>query len=197
MIQIKEALKELLEAVEDAIQAGDWTVDGACDPDLVIKRSKKALAEPEPEQEPVGTVKDLFTQAAWERLDVRGSTKVYLDIPPQRKPLTDNPEWIVNDLGELGVKVGHRFFFLYKGNSLEYGKNCAGETALHEDGTPMRYRIVGKREFGETCWPLSWVTQGHQESRYTVELEYMPGLSFGKPEDGEWKPLPSTHGIKE
>ena len=45
MIQIEEALKELLEAVEDAIQAGDWTVDGACDPDLVIKRSKKALAQ--------------------------------------------------------------------------------------------------------------------------------------------------------
>ena len=82
MIQIEEALKELLEAVEDAIQAGDWKVDGACDPDSVIRRSKEALAQPE--QEPVGAVKDLFTQAAWEKLDVRGSTKVYLDIPPQR-----------------------------------------------------------------------------------------------------------------
>ena len=36
------------------------------------------------EQEPVGMVKDLFTSTAWERLDLRGSTKVYLDIPPQR-----------------------------------------------------------------------------------------------------------------
>ena len=51
----------------------------------------KGLAQPE--QEPVGTVKDLFTQAAWEKLDVRGSTKVYLDTPPQRKPLTDEQIW--------------------------------------------------------------------------------------------------------
>ena len=41
----QKALKELLEAVEAAIQAGDWKVDGACDPDSVIKRSKEALAE--------------------------------------------------------------------------------------------------------------------------------------------------------
>lgn len=34
--------------------------------------------------EPVGTVKELFTQAAWEKLDLRGSTKVYLSTPPQR-----------------------------------------------------------------------------------------------------------------
>ena len=55
---------------------------------------EKALAEhamretqrlgQEIEQEPVGMVKDLFTSTAWERLDLRGSTKVYLDIPPQR-----------------------------------------------------------------------------------------------------------------
>jgi hypothetical protein len=36
------------------------------------------------EQKPVGMVKDLFTYTAWEKLDVRGSTKVYLDTPPQR-----------------------------------------------------------------------------------------------------------------
>lgn len=33
-------------------------------------------------QEPVGMVKELFTIAAWERLDVVGSTKVYLGTPP-------------------------------------------------------------------------------------------------------------------
>ena len=37
------------------------------------------------EQEPIGTVKELFTQTAWETLDLRGSTKVYLNTtPPQR-----------------------------------------------------------------------------------------------------------------
>jgi hypothetical protein len=54
--------------------------------------AERALSDPmrevqrlgqEIEQEPVGMVKDLFTSTAWERLDVRGSTKVYLDIPPQ------------------------------------------------------------------------------------------------------------------
>jgi len=48
------------------------------------------IAEAE-KQEPVGTVKDLLTSAAWERLDVVGSTKVYLGALPaaQRQPLTD------------------------------------------------------------------------------------------------------------
>ena len=46
----QEALKELLEAVEEAIQAGDWKVDGACDPDTAISRARKALAQT---QEPV------------------------------------------------------------------------------------------------------------------------------------------------
>ena len=56
--------------------------------DAVISHSEaiiaieKALAQPE--QEPVGMVKDLFTYTAWDKLDVRGSTKVYLDTPPQR-----------------------------------------------------------------------------------------------------------------
>jgi hypothetical protein len=48
--------------------------------DLFERMSNKVLAQPE--QEPVGMVKDLFTSTAWERLDLRGSTKVYLDIPP-------------------------------------------------------------------------------------------------------------------
>jgi hypothetical protein len=41
-----------------------------------------AKAEMQPEQEPVGMVKELFTNAAWNRLDVPGSTKVYLVTPP-------------------------------------------------------------------------------------------------------------------
>lgn len=41
----QEAFKDLLDAVEAAIQAGDWKVDGACDPDLAIRRAKEALAQ--------------------------------------------------------------------------------------------------------------------------------------------------------
>jgi hypothetical protein len=99
--------------------------------------------------------------------------------------LTEEPIWIVNDLGELGVEVGGRCYFLYKGESLEYND------PVHDDGSPMLYRIVGKREFGEVQHPLSWINAGRSEARYTVELAFHPGLSFGTPEDGMWKPLPS------
>lgn len=107
------------------------------------------------------------------------------------------PEWIVNDLGELGVKLGDRFFFLYKGDNLEYGLTTDGEFVLHDDGTPMLYRIVGKREFGEVCYPASVYKTGHIPHRYTVGLVYRPGLSFGKPEDAAWKPLPAAKPKEE
>lgn len=105
----------------------------------------------------------------------------------------DDVKWIVNDLGELGVEVNGRCFFLYKGESLEYGKHADVKdgVCLHDDGTQMLYRMVGKREFGETQWPQKWVTAGRREDRYTEKLAFYPGLSFGKPGDGDWKPLPA------
>ena len=44
---MRDELKDLLEAVEVAIASGDWKVDGACDPDFVIQRAKKAIRETE------------------------------------------------------------------------------------------------------------------------------------------------------
>lgn len=90
----------------------------------------------------------------------------------------ETPEWIVNDNGELGVMVHGRAFFLYKGDSLEYDK------ALHDDGTPMMYRAVGKREFGECCHPVALKTIPF---RYTEPLVNVLGP---QPENGGWKPLP-------
>ncbi|WP_290872075.1 hypothetical protein [Aquabacterium sp.] len=58
--------------------------------------------------------------------------------------------WIVNDNAELGVKIGNQFFFLYKGRSLVY------EPAQHDDGSPLMWRPVGKREFGECCHPVNY-----------------------------------------
>lgn len=101
------------------------------------------------------------------------------------------PVWIVNDLGELGVKIGHRFLFLYKGDNLEY------ETGKHDDGSQMMWRIVGKREFGECCYPLRWITNRYSEDRYRENPVFTPGLSFGKPEDGEWKQLPAALAKRE
>ena len=113
----------------------------------------------------------------------------------------DDVEWVVNDIAELGVKIGQQFFFCYKGGSLVYGER-GGETengvCLHDDGTPMMVRPVGKREFGETCKPIIHmkVENGHIYDRtpypYRQELTYTPGLSFGKPGDADWRPLPAA-----
>ena len=70
-----------------------------------------------------------------------GNVNVLNTEPLAKDP--GEPEWIVNSLGELGVKVGDRFFFLYKGHNLEYTN----------DSAPMLWRPVLKREFGETCRP--------------------------------------------
>lgn len=106
----------------------------------------------------------------------------------------EDVKWIVNDLGELGVEIDGRCFFLYKGESLEYeGKDEAAKDGVcrHDDGSQMLYRRVGKREFGEVQLPQEWVLAGRSEDRYTAKLTFYPELSLGKPEDSEWKTLPS------
>lgn len=47
MTDLRKAAEDLLEGVEAAIRAGDWKVDGACDPDSAIVRLRQALAQPE------------------------------------------------------------------------------------------------------------------------------------------------------
>ena len=83
----------------------------------------------------------------------------------------EDVEWVVNSIAELGVKIGDQFFFLYKGESLVYRKDCDAD-----EGT-LLWRHVGKREFGECCHPINDV----DPTRYgTVDVR-----------DGrEWMPLP-------
>lgn len=89
----------------------------------------------------------------------------------------DDVEWIVNDLAELGVKIGNRFFFLYEGSSLEYKAYPPLAADEGSAGQPKRYRPVGDREFGETCG------QG-QAWGAAQSIEKL------LPEFGGWKDLP-------
>lgn len=45
----KELMQMALDAMLAAIKAGDWNVDGACDPDFVLEALRARLAQPEKE----------------------------------------------------------------------------------------------------------------------------------------------------
>lgn len=102
-----------------------------------------------------------------------------------RKRLMDNlsllteadVEWVVNSLGELGVKIGDQFFFLYKGRSFSYANDPTTETDDAGGREPIMWRPVGKREFGECCHPINY---DNPKLNGTVSLN----------DGNEWKPLP-------
>ena len=93
-------------------------------------------------------------------------------------------EWVVNDISELGVKIGNEFFWLYKGQSLVY------EDATHDDGTPMMWRYVYKREFGECCHP--WYTIKQQTGSERLPENFIK--AYGDIDD--WMPLPKKQAAE-
>lgn len=99
-----------------------------------------------------------------------------LSPPPDVERLTaDDVEWVVNDLAELGVKIGNQFFFCYKGHSLIY------DDGTHDDGRPMMWRPIFKREFGECVHPINY-----------RDFTKIGTVSLN--DSDEWKPLSSTPG---
>lgn len=84
----------------------------------------------------------------------------------------DQVEWVVNELGELGVKIGDQFFFLYKGESLQY---------TDDPDAPRKYRPVGKCEFGECC-----ISPWHPDDEVEVSTKLPPCHHW------EDLPLPET-----
>lgn len=99
------------------------------------------------------------------------ATKRAADAPQVGNLRDDQVEWVVNDIAELGVKIGQQFFFLYKGYSLVY------EDAAHDDGSPMHWRRVFRREFGECAHPINYK---NPELIGTVSLD----------DSEDWQPLP-------
>lgn len=94
-------------------------------------------------------------------------------------------EWVVNDIAELGVKIGNQFFWLYKGRSLVYGddeESRKAGVALWSDGDeplkPHKWRPVFKREFGECAHPINYADP---TKIGTVSLD----------DSDDWKPLPA------
>ena len=90
----------------------------------------------------------------------------------------ENVEWVVNDIGELGVKIGDQFFFLYKARSLVY------KGGQHDDGRPMKWRHVYKREFGECCHPPPKTEYSRDRGVMNPDGSY----TFGPAE--HWQDLP-------
>ena len=41
--KLRDCIESLVEAITAAIKAGDWKVDGACDPDMALKRAMYLL----------------------------------------------------------------------------------------------------------------------------------------------------------
>ena len=103
-----------------------------------------------------------------------------------KPPAAADVEWVVNDMGELGVRVKGVCYFCYKGESLVY------EHGIHDGNEPILHRNVGKREFGEVVYPAKWQAAGRVERRYTEQLIFTQGLSFGYQGDPRyvWTALP-------
>ncbi len=113
--------------------------------------------------------------AAWSAAQAQG-----VDVSPMNALKADDVEWVVNDIAELGVKIGNQFFWLYKGTSLQYD-------GLHDEDEnghrkPMRWRHVYKREFGECCHPIETLKAHGRKT-----LDDFPN-AYGDSDD--WKDIP-------
>ena len=104
----------------------------------------------------------------------------------------DDVEWIINDISELGVKIGNRFFFLYKGQSIDYQKLglVHDESCGPLSGKRMHYRPVYKREFGECCHP--WDAIERETGKRQTPHNFM--TAYGDVQD--WKVMPNVKTIR-
>jgi hypothetical protein len=98
-------------------------------------------------------------------------------------PLQENEvQWVVNNLGEIGVKIEDRIFFCYKGESFLYRSE---ETHISDNASVrLRWRTVGKRELGETLMPPA--IEGGQSPEEYFKSEHKVAFI------GEWQDFPKV-----
>jgi hypothetical protein len=90
-----------------------------------------------------------------------------------KKLKNDDVEWVVNEMGELGVKIKDQFFFMYKGESYSGG---------------TKWRHVFKREFGETCY--AWDIKKLPDSfSYTIDPRVSNYICHLGEDVSEWKDI--------
>lgn len=154
-------------------------------------RALLATQQPEPRDEPIAweSTTPVYTKYITDERYQKFSPEARKWYKPYRCSACSEPrdevtlsaeqvEWVVNDIAELGVKIGNQFFFLYKGYSLVY------EDTKHDDGSPMHWRHVFKREFGECAHPINYQNP-----------TLIGTVSLADSED--WAPLPSTGASHE
>ena len=112
------------EALKQALEALDFFDPPCADSIRKILAHAPTEREQPTQQEPVGTVKELFTQAAWERLDLRGSTEVYTS-PQPIKPWA----WLTDEEIEQCMKQAYA---TVQGRNLEHAFAHAIEAKLRE-----------------------------------------------------------------
>jgi len=113
-MNLRKAASGLLTTVESAIAAGDWKVDGACDPTVAVTALRQALADAqmarlwEQKQEPV----------AWMSIDCIGERYLCFSKP------TDNDQ--VQPLYTAPV------------DAVNISQECVDETEKGEQKTPLK-----------------------------------------------------------
>lgn len=89
----------------------------------------------------------------------------------------NEPVWVVNNIGELGVKIKNRYFFFCDGNSFEY------KATHYTDGCKIMVRRVAGSEFGEFILPK----HHKQGDKYLKIPDYCDSRYIRR--QCEWKPI--------
>ena len=102
----RELMQEALEVMLSAINAGDWKVDGACDPHATIVRLTNRLAQPEPNYK---AIFDLLFEANSADIEALTDAQFTLEAIKSADPGTYD-EIIIKSLNLIKVALNNSVF---------------------------------------------------------------------------------------